>query len=57
MDVEQIPEFEKRLREHMDGRHYAVLETIRTSGKLEKDTEDALKAAIEELVAEFTAGE
>ena len=57
VDVEQIPEFEKRLREHMDGRHYAVLETIRTSGKLEKDTEDALKAAIEELVAEFTAGE
>ena len=57
VDVEKIPEFEKRLREHMDGRHYGVLEAIRTSGKLEKDTEDALKAAIEELVAEFTAGE
>ena len=55
VEVEQIPEFQKRLQEHMDGRHYAVLETIRTSGKLEKDTEDALKAAIEELVAEFTA--
>ena len=32
-------------------------EVIRTSGKLESDTEAALKAAIEELVAEFTAGE
>ena len=55
VDVDKIPEFEQRLREHMDGRHYGVLEAIRTSGKLEKDTEDALKAAIEELVAEFTA--
>jgi len=55
VDVENIPEFQKRLEEHMDGRHYAVLEAIRTSGKLEKDTEDALKVAIEELVAEFTA--
>jgi len=55
VDVDKIPEFEKRLREHMDGRHFGVLEAIRTSGKLEKDTEDALKAAIEELVAEFTA--
>ena len=55
VDVELIPEFEKRLREHMDGRHFGVLEAIRTSGKLEKDTEEALKAAIEELVAEFTA--
>ena len=57
VDVDKIPEFEKRLREHMDGRHYGVLEAIRTSGKLEKDTEEALKAAIEELVAEFTAAE
>ena len=55
VDVEKIPEFEKRLQEHMDGRHYAVLEAIRTSGKLETETEAALKAAIEELVAEFTA--
>ena len=55
--VDKIPEFEKRLREHMDGRHYGVLEAIRTSGKLEKDTEEKLQAAIEELVAEFTAGE
>ena len=55
VEVDQIPEFQKRLQEHMDSRHYAVLEAIRTTGKLEKDTEDALKTAIEELVAEFTA--
>jgi len=55
--VDKIPEFEKRLQEHMDGRYANVLEAIRTTGKLEKDTEDALKAAIEELVSEFTAGE
>jgi F-type H+-transporting ATPase subunit alpha len=53
--VENIPEFELRLREFMDNRYSAVLEAIRTSGKLEPDTENALKAAIEELVAEFTA--
>jgi len=55
--VDKISEFEKRLQEHMDGRYANVLEAIRTTGKLEKDTEDALKAAIEELVSEFTAGE
>ncbi len=57
IDVSLIPEFEKRLQEHMDGRHAHVLEAIRTSGKLEPETEAGLKAAIEELVAEFTAGE
>ena len=51
--VAQIPEFEKRLEEHMDNRHLQVLEAIRTSGKLEPDTEEALKGALEELVAQF----
>ena len=55
--VENIPEFEQRLREHMDNRHYGILEAIRASGKLEKETEDALKTAIEELAAEFAAAE
>ena len=53
IDVDQIPEFEKRLYEFMDNRYGAVLETIRTTGKLEKDTEDALKGAIKELLKEF----
>ena len=53
--VDQVPEFEKRLEEHMDNYHADVLEAIRSSGKLETDTETALKAALDELVAQFTA--
>ena len=53
--VAQIPEFEKRLEEHMNNHHADVLETIRSTGKLETETENALKAALDELVAEFQA--
>ena len=54
ISVEQIPEFEARLREFMDNTHYSsVLTAIRETGKLEKDTEDALKAALSELLVEF----
>ena len=55
ISVEQVPEFEKRLEEHMDNYHADVLDAIRVSGKLETDTETALKAALDELVAQFTA--
>ena len=51
--VERIPEFEKQLEEHMDNYHASVLEAIRTSGKLETETENALKAALSELVGRF----
>ena len=51
--VEKIPEFEQRLQEHMDTRHFAVLDAIRSTGKLEKDTEEALKAALDALLSEF----
>ena len=40
----------------MDTRYGAVLDAIRTSGKLESDTEETLKTALTELVADFTAG-
>ena len=53
--VAQIPEFEKRLEEHMNNHHADVLEAIRSTGKLETQTENALKAALDELVAEFQA--
>jgi F-type H+-transporting ATPase subunit alpha len=53
IDVEQIPEFEQRLYEFMDNRYETVLETIRSTGKLEKDTEETLQTAITELLAEF----
>ena len=56
IEVSRIPEFESRLREHMDIRHEKVLTAIRTSGKLEPDTEEALKTALNELVTDFTAG-
>ena len=57
ISVERIPEFEKRLEEHMDSRYESVLNAIRTSGKLESDTEEALKAAISELLSEFTVSQ
>ena len=55
ISVEQIPEFQLRLQEFMDNRHGDILDTIRSTGKLEKDTEDKLKAALTELLGEFTA--
>ena len=51
--VDQIPEFEKRLEEHMENLHSDVLEAIRSTGKLEPETEEALTKALEELVAQF----
>ena len=53
IDVDDIPEFEKRLYEFMDNRHSDILDTIRTTKKLEKDTEERLKAALNELLTEF----
>ena len=55
ISVENIPEFELRLREFMDNRYGNVLEAIRTSGKLEPETEENLKAALTELLREFCA--
>nr|MBQ8243919.1 F0F1 ATP synthase subunit alpha [Oscillospiraceae bacterium] len=51
--VDRIPEFEKRLEEHMDNHHPAVLEAIRSSGKLETETENALKTALGQLADQF----
>ena len=51
--VEKVPEFELRLREFMEIRGEDVLKAIRSTGKLETDTEERLQAAISELVAEF----
>ena len=52
--VEKVPEFEQRLEEHMANFHVDVLEAIRSTGKLESDTEAALKAALDELVKQFS---
>lgn len=57
IDLSQIGEFEARLYEHMNNRYNAVLQNIRTTGKLEKETEESLKTALQELKAEFTVAE
>ena len=57
ISVEKIPEFQLRLQEFMDNRHGDILDTIRSTGKLEKDTEEKLKAALTELLQEFAAAE
>ena len=57
VDVEDIPRFERRLREHMDTRYGDVLEAIRTSGRLESAAEEALKTAISQLVTVFKAAQ
>ena len=51
--VDEVPEFELRLREFMENRHADVLEAIRTTGKLEADTAEKLSAALTELLGEF----
>jgi len=53
--VDKVPEFEKQLEEHMENHYPDVLETIRTSGKLETETENALKSALDELVSQFVS--
>ena len=52
--VEKVPEFEKQLEEHMENHHVDVLEAIRSTGKLESNTEAALKAALDELVSQVS---
>ena len=46
-------EFEQALYGWLDAHAPQYLEAVRTTGKLEKDTEEALKAALNELLAEM----
>ena len=55
IDVEKIPEFEKLLETHMENNYRSVLEAIRTTGRLETNTENTLKGALDELVAQFAS--
>ena len=57
IEISRIPEFERRLQEFMDNRHMDVLTAIRTTGKLEQDTEEHLKAALTALLSEFNPNE
>ena len=53
MPVDRIPDFETRLYEHMDNHYEGALESIRSTGRLEKDTEEQIVKAIQELLPEF----
>ena len=53
VEVEWIPEYEAGLYARMDAQHREILETIASTGKLEKETESALKAALEDYTADF----
>ncbi len=51
--LDQIPEFERRLVEHMDVKYPDVAETIRKTGKLDDNTEKQLQSALETLLADY----
>ena len=53
LDVDQIPEFEIRLREFMDNNGAEALAEIRTTCKMEKASEEILKNALNEVLKEF----
>ncbi|MDO5495445.1 MAG: F0F1 ATP synthase subunit alpha, partial [bacterium] len=54
--VDDVARFEEGLLDHLR-RNTSVLSAIAESGRLEKDTEEALKAAVEEFRSGFLAGE
>ena len=51
--VEDVKEYEKGLYEYMDAHGAQVLSAIRTTGKLEEDTEKALAAALDDYTRQF----
>ena len=54
ISVEQIPEFELQLEEFLENSQYSsVLTAIRTTGKLEPETEEMLKQALIQILADF----
>jgi F-type H+-transporting ATPase subunit alpha len=54
LPVEEVQSFEAGLLEHMRTRHSDVGETIRNTGKLEEDTEEKLRSAVEDFKSSFT---
>ncbi len=51
--VDQIPEFERRLIEHIELKFPDVTEAIRTTGQMDKNTETRLQEAIKTLLADY----
>ena len=54
--LKDVPEFELQLRGFMDSRYPQTMDAIRNTGKLEAETEEALKAGITEFLQTFLAG-
>jgi len=57
VEVSKIAAFQQALEETMDARYFETLQAIRTTGKLEADTEEAIKKAIAEVLQQFNAAE
>ena len=55
LEVSKIAQFQQALEQTMDAKYYEALQAIRTTGKLEKDTEEAIKQAINEVLQQFNA--
>jgi F-type H+-transporting ATPase subunit alpha len=53
LELEDIARYEKEMLEYVRARHGGVLETIRTSGKLEDETKKKLAAALDEFAKVF----
>lgn len=53
--LEDVKRFEQELLDEIELNNKEISETIRTTGKLEKDVEEKLKAVIEKVVASFKA--
>ena len=53
VSVGQIPEYQQQLEPFLENRYPDVLGAIRTTGKLEQDTEEQLKVAITEFTEKF----
>jgi len=55
LEVAKIAAFQQALEETMDAKYFETLQAIRTTGKLEKDTEESIKQAITEVLQQFGA--
>ena len=53
VEVSDVPEYESGLYERMAAQHTDVLDAIRTTGDLSKETEASLKQALEAYTRDF----
>jgi len=51
--VEKVALYEQEMYEYLDAQHTDILETIRTTGKFEKDTEEKLASALKQFTQDF----